>query len=85
MKTPYDLISCIIFAGVAVLFLQRSAAAIRDTVGLWRYVVAALGCAIGDYLGNSGYALAGALCLCATTAFSLLALRLFSRGLKGLG
>ena len=76
MKTLYDVFSCIIFAGVAVIFLQRSAASARDATSLWRYVVAALGCAIGDVLGNDGYAIAGVLMLVATVAFSLLALNL---------
>ena len=75
MKTLYDVISCIVFAGIALLFLQRSAAATKDEIPLWRYAVAALGCATGDVAGNNGYHVLGAVLLVATATFGLLALK----------
>jgi hypothetical protein len=50
METPYDWITILIFAGLIVLFLQRSQGVARDH--LWQYLVAAVGCAVTNYLGN---------------------------------
>jgi hypothetical protein len=50
METPYDWTTIIVFAGLIVLFLQRSQGAPRDH--LWQYLVAALGCMGTNYLGN---------------------------------
>lgn len=50
METPYDWITVIVFAGLIVLFLQRSQGVPRDH--LWQYLVAALGCMATNYLGN---------------------------------
>ena len=55
MKTTFDIISVVLFAGLAILYLQRSAAAEPDPIPLWRYAVAAIGCAVADILGNNGY------------------------------
>lgn len=50
METPYDWATVIVFAGLIVLFLQRSQGVARDH--LWQYLVAAVGCAVTNYLGN---------------------------------
>ena len=50
METPYDWSTVIVFAGLIVLFLQRSQGVARDH--LWQYLVAALGCAATNYAGN---------------------------------
>lgn len=50
METPYDWSTIIIFAGLIVLFLQRSQGNARDH--LWQYLVASVGCAGTNYLGN---------------------------------
>jgi drug/metabolite transporter (DMT)-like permease len=50
METPYDWLTIIAFAGLIVLFLQRSQGAPRDQ--LWQYLVAAVGCAVTNYVGN---------------------------------
>ncbi|WP_310498841.1 XrtV sorting system accessory protein [Sandarakinorhabdus sp.] len=50
METPYDWLTVITFAGLIVLFLQRSQGEARDH--LWQYLVASLGCAVTNYLGN---------------------------------
>ena len=36
MKTTFDIISVILFAGLAILYLQRSAASEPDEIPLWR-------------------------------------------------
>jgi hypothetical protein len=50
METPYDWSTVIVFAGLIVLFLQRSQGVARDH--LWQYLTAALGCAATNYVGN---------------------------------
>jgi hypothetical protein len=50
METPYDWATILVFAGLIVLFLQRSQGEARDH--LWQYLVAAVGCALTNYLGN---------------------------------
>lgn len=52
MQTVYDWGTMIVFAGLIVLFLQRSQGEPRDY--LWQYLVAAVGCAGTNYLGNEG-------------------------------
>ena len=50
METIYDWTTIIVFAGLIVLFLQRSQGVPRDH--LWQYLVAAIGCAATNFLGN---------------------------------
>ncbi len=50
METPYDWITVSLFAGLVVLFLQRSQGEARDQ--LWHYMVAAGGIAGTDIIGN---------------------------------
>ena len=77
MKSTYDVISLILFAGLAILFLQRSAAKERDEVALWKYAVAAAGCALGDILGNDGQPIIAALIFVALIPFCLIMLQPF--------
>jgi len=73
MSTVYDWGSMIVFAGLVVLFLQRSQGEVRDQ--LWHYLVAALGCAVTNYLGNEGYHIAAVALAVATLAFIVMVLR----------
>ena len=52
LHTIYDWITVAIFAGLIVLFLQRS---MQDnpTDKLWHYLVASVGCAVTNYFGNN--------------------------------
>ncbi|GAA4722748.1 hypothetical protein H9L13_10895 [Sphingomonas lutea] len=53
MQTVYDWVTLAIFAGLVVLFLQRSSAEEpRDR--LLHYLIAGAGCATVNYLGNEG-------------------------------
>ena len=86
MQTVYDWGTMIVFAGLVVLFLQRSQGEARDQ--LWQYLVAAVGCAVTNYLGNEGLKLndtmyhVGAVALgLATLAFIYIVLKPF----EGLG
>ena len=86
MQTVYDWSAMVVFAGLVVLFLQRSQGEARDH--LWQYLVAAVGCAVTNYLGNEGLKLdialyhVGAVALgVATLAFIYVVLKPF----EGLG
>ncbi len=73
MTTVYDWTTMIVFAGLVVLFLQRSQGEARDQ--LWHYLVAAVGCAGTNYLGNEGYNLVAVATGVATLAFIFIVLR----------
>lgn len=76
METIYDWVTMAVFAGLIVLFLQRSSEAVqRDS--LWQYLVAAVGCAVCNYLGNEGYAVFAVLVLVGVLAFIYYVLRPF--------
>ena len=51
LHTIYDWLTVAIFAGLIVLFLQRS---MQDapTDKLWHYLVASAGCAVANFFGN---------------------------------
>jgi hypothetical protein len=52
VQTAYDLVTICLFAGLAILFLQRSmAASSRDRI--YQYVPPAVGCALANWLGNN--------------------------------
>ena len=55
MNTAYDVVSLAIFAGLIVLFLQRSMSDEGDHDGsLVQYLIAGIGCAAANYFGNNG-------------------------------
>lgn len=77
MKTIFDLVSVALFAGLAILYLQRSAAEEPDKIPLWRYAAAAVGCAAADYLGNNGFAVASGVIFVIVIGFSIIMLKPF--------
>jgi predicted MFS family arabinose efflux permease len=80
VETVYDWVTVAIFAGLVVLFVQRSTAeeetpAAHDSLLL--YLAAALGCAVANYLGNKGLHLLAIPLIGATILFILYYLRPF--------
>jgi hypothetical protein len=71
METPYDWITVGIFAGLIVLFMQRSTSESTDDVDdpLWMYLAAGVGCAVANYIGNEGQHLLAVIAIVATLAF----------------
>ena len=53
METVYDWVTVALFAGLIVLFLQRSSAEGEPQDSIWQYLVASIGCAVANYLGNN--------------------------------
>lgn len=79
METPYDWITVAIFAGLVVLFMQRSVAEEppeNDTLA--PYLIAGLGCAVANYFGNNGHDLIAIFLLFALIAFILKFLKPFT-------
>lgn len=52
MSTVYDWVTVAIFAGLIVLFLQRSSGKDEPQDSIWQYLIASVGCAVTNYLGN---------------------------------
>ena len=70
MDTIYDWVSLAIFAGLIVLFLQRSTSdrGEKDASILF-YLAAGIGCAAGNYFGDHGQDIVAIAILVATVAF----------------
>ena len=70
MDTIYDWLSLAIFAGLIVLFLQRSTSERSDNdVSLLYYLAPGVGCAVANYFGNKGQDIVAILLLLATVGF----------------
>ncbi|GAA4000722.1 XrtV sorting system accessory protein [Sphingomonas humi] len=80
METPYDWITVGIFAGLIVLFMQRSTSDSGNDVNdpLWMYLAAGVGCAVANYVGNEGQHLLAILAIVGTLAFVFHYLKPFS-------
>jgi len=76
MSSIYDWVSLAIFAGLIVLFLERSTGD-RDEndVSLLFYLGAGVGCALTNYLGNHGQDIAAVALLAGTLVFILVYLK----------
>ena len=79
MDTIYDWVSLAIFAGLVVLFLQRSTNEHQGKdASLFAYLGAGAGCAVANYLGNQGQNIAAILLLIGTVAFIVFYLKPFN-------
>jgi hypothetical protein len=78
MDTIYDWVSLAIFAGLVVLFLQRSTSEhTGKDASLLYYLGAGVGCAAANYFGDQGQHLIAILLLAATVAFIMVYLKPF--------
>lgn len=68
METIFDWLTVLTFAGLAVLYLQRSAQP-DPPDRVWHYIPPAAGCAVVNYVGNEGYPVAAAIGLVAILAY----------------
>lgn len=76
MSSIYDWVSLAIFAGLIVLFLHRSTGdGAEKDVSLLYYLGAGVGCAVANYLGNHGQAIAAVALLAATVGFIVVYLK----------
>jgi hypothetical protein len=80
METIYDWVSLAIFAGLIVLFLQRSTSDRAESdASLWAYLAAGVGCAVANYFGDQKQHLVAILLLAATLAFIYFYIKPFTR------
>lgn len=78
MSSIYDWVSLAIFAGLIVLFLQRSTGEqAQKDVSLFYYLGAGVACAVANYLGNKGQDLAAIALLAANVVFIIVFLKPF--------
>lgn len=83
MQSVYDWVTLGIFAGLVVLFLQRSTSDRGEKdVSLLFYLGAGIGCAVANYFGNQGQDVIAIILLAATVAFIFYFLRPFQRHSK---
>ena len=73
METIYDWVTVAIFAGLVVLFMQRSTSdqVQHENNSLWLYLGAGLGCAVANYIGNKGIHLIAIPLILATLALAV--------------
>lgn len=76
MQTIYDWASLAIFAGLAVIFLQRSVEP-EQTDRLIDYLPPAIGCAVANWSGNHDHPIIAVLILIAVVAHIVLILKPF--------
>ena len=79
MDTVYDWITMIIFAGLVILFLQRSVGPAHPTDKIYHYLPPALGCAAANYLGNHGQRWAAIALTIAVVGYILFVIKPFDR------
>lgn len=80
METVYDWVTVGIFAGLVVLFLQRSTTSEEvapEHDSLLLYLGAGLGCAVSNYIGNQGMHYIAIPLILATIGFIIYYLRPF--------
>jgi hypothetical protein len=80
VKTVYDLVTMVIFAGLVVLFLQRSTAA-EPRDHMYQYAPPAIGCAVANYLGNHGQDWVAVTIIVAVVLYVLYVLKPFNQTL----
>ncbi len=72
MKTVYDWITVMIFAGLVTHFLhQSSKPGGEEGQSIWLYMVACVGCGIANWLGNNGWHFAAIALIALTLGYSL--------------
>jgi hypothetical protein len=86
MQTVYDWVTVAIFAGLIVIFLQRSVGDGEPQDSILSYLPPALGCAVSNYFGNEGleqdnaaYQLLAALGIAAVLAYTYFVIKPFQK------
>lgn len=79
MKTVFDWLTIAIFAGLAVVYLQRSAGARPAHDAAWKYLPPAIGCMIANQVGNDGWSLAATSLMMAVLLYVWLIIRPLDR------
>lgn len=90
MQTIYDWVTVAIFAGLIVIFLQRSVGDGEPQDSILSYLPPAIGCAVANYFGNEGleqgntvYLVLGALGIVGVLAYTYYVIKPFQGHGKG--
>ena len=78
METIFDWLTMAVFAGLAVIFLQRSTGPRPANDRMINYLPPAAGCALANYVGNGGWPLASVATLVAVLAYIWFVIRPFA-------
>lgn len=79
MQTPYDWITIAIFAGLIVVFLQRSVDDSGPRDSILSYLPPSIGCAVANYLGNEGYHIFAILGIVSVLVYSWVVIKPFKK------
>ncbi|HKX22728.1 MAG TPA: hypothetical protein VJM81_05570 [Rhizorhapis sp.] len=80
MSTIYDWMTIALFAGLIVLFLQRSTDDGPEVDSILHYLPPSIGCAVVNYLGNEGHDAAALAVLAVTLGYVWMVLKPFVAG-----
>lgn len=69
MTTVFDWLTVAIFAGLAVVYLQRSVGERPPHDALWKYLPPAVACMTANQIGNAGWPLPATLLMALTLAY----------------
>jgi hypothetical protein len=75
VSTIYDLVTIVLFAGLAILFLQRSVGPPSDKDRIYHYAPPAIGCAAANWFGNQHQDLAAIAVIVASVAYAVIVLK----------
>jgi hypothetical protein len=75
LTTLYDLITIGLFAGLAILFLQRSLGPPSDKDRIYYYAPPAVGCAAANWFGNQHQDLLAIAIIAASIAYTFIVLK----------
>jgi hypothetical protein len=79
LSTIYDLITVALFAGLVILFLQRSTEAESAQDKIIHYLPPAVGCAVANWLGNNHQDAWAIAALIGVVVYSYLVLKPFKK------
>ena len=79
MSTIYDVITLGLFAGLAILFLQRSVEPENPKDRIYHYAPPAVGCAVANWLGNQHQDVGAILVIAAVVGYSFIVLKPFGQ------
>jgi len=81
VNTIYDLVTIVLFAGLAILFLQRSVGDGPPRDRIYHYAPPAIGCAVANWLGNNHYDIGAMAVIAGVVVYVLYILKPFDQTL----
>lgn len=79
MKTVFDWLTVVIFAGLAVVYLQRSVGERSSHDAVWKYLPPAAACMMANQVGNAGWSVPATLLMFVTLIYIWFVIRPLDR------